>query len=392
MLHALMNEVRELRDKKHPQSDAKHAEAAKELQEQHTTLEARYKKNEDLIVDYEKKLTATAEAFIRLEKVQEDNKQRFDEQGARFEELQAEMESLKRGQREEKQADASSRLVEHECGAIREELWKMERDTSSLRNDMEQALNSERRERLDLGRAIEEEARKRQVALDACMGEKDTHALSAVRALNLRLSDVETEVNGALMREVSNVSLHLEALKTDIEATRRDMDTVRGSIRELARSRRDALPPDFAELRRVVHDLAQVSRWQGEKLDELARGVEVAREGHSSIGRAMSVSVPSNPRSQREGRESFSVAPRRDLPRSPRDRDDPRGTTDVSRMGSCSLDASLGTTGMCANAATLSPRLIAPPPLTLTSPRILGDLGSDIFTHETGVLSLMSGN
>merc|ERR1719480_650078 len=167
---------------------------------------------------------------------------------------------------------------------MQDEYRKMERELNALRKDLEQQHQGERRERSELARTLEVESTTRnQEAYEE--REKRTRIVAdlqqGLQAINLRLTDMEADQSSARLRETSDMQMRMDAFKSEIDKIRSDTDKMAASLREFGKQKRDVeIPHDLAELRRVMHDLADVSRLQGEKLDELERDVESARGGH----------------------------------------------------------------------------------------------------------------
>jgi len=164
--------------------------------------------------------------------------------------------------------------TEQELSHLREVCGKIQSDNATLRRELEEVFREERQERQDLVLALEVQS--------SAHREREATVTSDLQNLNLSLRDLESNVSNALARETSSMSTRLDTFRGDVEAVRRELDAVGAHVRELGRARQSDSSGDLAELRSVVHDLAEVSRFQGEKLDELSKA-ELAREGRSLL-------------------------------------------------------------------------------------------------------------
>jgi len=167
---------------------------------------------------------------------------------------------------------------ELETSALREQQWKFEKDVTGLRRELDQISKDERQSRVDLTRALEAELSSRQSGTME-VREREQRIIADIHTLNMRIAELETDFNSTLSREVSGLTFRLDAFRNDVDTTRREVDTMHSSIREIGRPRLGEVPSDAFELRSVVHDLAEASRWQGEKLEEVLKRLGVKREG-----------------------------------------------------------------------------------------------------------------
>jgi len=176
---------------------------------------------------------------------------------------------------------------------LQEEFRSVVSDVNVVRKDFEHAQQAERRERLELARALDmhSTARNQEAFEDR---EKRSRLVSdlqqGMQTLQLRLTDMETDQSTTRVREVSETQIRFDNLKAEMDKLRADVEKSTTTIREIGRGKKEGdVPKDLAALRRVVHDLADVSRLQGEKLDELEKDVEFTRESQKSIGRNLSI-------------------------------------------------------------------------------------------------------
>jgi flagellar motor component MotA len=100
--------------------------------------------------------------------------------------------------------------------------------------------------------------------------------------VNTLARNVESDQKSA-SRELSDVKKHFEDTVADLErACRNDLNTfganVQTSLSEIRRLKDAHLPEDLEELRKVVYDLAQTSRRQGEALEKMTTEQERQRE------------------------------------------------------------------------------------------------------------------
>jgi hypothetical protein len=165
---------------------------------------------------------------------------------AKLENLASELESMKHIQRNnfvtvESMVGESRAFFEKEMTGVREEWWKLERSHVAMRKELETMLTQEIHQQL------------------------------------MRLNEMETDVSTLFRRHEATTALRLDSFKVDVETARRE----------------NMLPADFVELRRVVRDLADVSRLQGDQLNDIAKGMEINRESMRAVQAPMQVIRPS---------------------------------------------------------------------------------------------------
>lgn len=170
--------------------------------------------------------------------------------------------------------------TEKDMNSFREERWKMERENAALRKDLESLLSSE------------------------------------LQATSGRFADLEADFKCNLRRYESCIVMRLDSLKADGEVVRRELDSLFASLKESARTRPESanLSAELVDLRRVVHDLADASRSQGETLQELSKGMEAHRDATRSM-RMTPLALDYEPRPMRRTNSgtSFADTMRREL-------------------------------------------------------------------------------
>lgn len=165
---------------------------------------------------------------------------------SKLENLAFEMEAMKQSQRNnfltvESLVGESRAFFEKEMSGVREEWWKLERSHVAMRKELETMLTQEIHQQL------------------------------------MRLNEMETDVSTLFRRHEATTALRLDSFKVDVETARRE----------------NMLPADFVELRRVVRDLADVSRLQGDQLNDIAKGMEINRESMRVVQTPMPAIRPS---------------------------------------------------------------------------------------------------
>jgi len=184
--------------------------------------------------------------------------------------------------------------VEEEVRAIRADFQEassafetlvenVDQRVAGAETDLKQAQCDERRERAELAEVWDQER---------------SHTKTDIAHFENWATELERELRHTMSRENSTVSLQLNTVTAEMVTVRREVDRLNNSgVLDVTQepsfkafgSKLKTLPEDLAEIRSVVHDLADVSRVQGAQIDELTKSVQVSRELQSSIGRVMSL-------------------------------------------------------------------------------------------------------
>jgi len=302
---AEVNEIQEARSRSHEERLDQFDQTAKEFAQHRAQTDIRHKENANLHLESGRRQQALEDDLMKLQLLrEEDNKKlsAFEEVCCNLREVLSSLSEdcqgkddesqndgtqlhallaqarCTRGQRDDKHFEAILEQVrcasELETSALREQQWKFEKDVTSLRRELDQISKDERQSRVDLTRALEAELSSRQSGTME-VREREQRIIADIHTLNMRIAELETD----LKREVSGLTFRLDAFRNDVDTTRREVDTMHSSIRELGRPRLGEVPSDAFELRSVVHDLAEASRWQGEKLEEVLKSLGVKRDG-----------------------------------------------------------------------------------------------------------------